>query len=64
MGRRSIKVVFVGCEVARSTPTFKSYMEIIQDTIKTLKGTTHWYDSKPGSAVNTLLEAQSGKKGI
>lgn len=59
MGRRTIKVIFVG---SRIYPKPKSFSDIVQDAVDALKGEAYWYDANPGSAVLALLEAQSGKK--
>ncbi len=64
MGRRTIKVVFVGEENPgrRSGETLKSYAEIVENAINALKGDNYWYDTNPGSAMVALLEAQSERK--
>lgn len=61
MGRRTIKVVFVG---TRTHPTPKSPIDIVRDAVDAIKGDSYWYDSNPGDAVVAFLEAQSGKKKI
>ena len=67
MGCRTIKVIWGGMSVKKAQKTditLKSYAEILQDMVKQLKGTNAWYDLEAGSALNTLLEVQSGQKKV